>query len=188
VLGRHHELAPGGRLTLQDLTHTEMLLGLRTKKLHAALTLRPHPKEMRGLRFDLISRHAVGIICTAESPLAGLSTVRPSMVVNNELIVYRAKDFPEYHKWIAGILGGSLGGLMPIQECDDVLGVIAVVESGRGLAIVGEFITAVAGNRVRFVPFATKAHFLEVGLLYRSTGLSDETKKLIAACSDCKST
>jgi LysR family transcriptional regulator, benzoate and cis,cis-muconate-responsive activator of ben and cat genes len=188
VLGRHHELAPGGRLTLHDLTHTEMVLGLRTKKLHAALTLRPHPKEMRGLRFDLISRHAVGIICTVESPLVGLSTVRPSMVVNNELIVYRAKDFPEYHKWIAGILGVSLGGLMPIQECDDVLGVIAAVESGRGLAIVGEFITAVAGSRVRFVPFAPKAHFLEVGLLYRPTGLSDETKKLIAACSACKST
>jgi LysR family transcriptional regulator, benzoate and cis,cis-muconate-responsive activator of ben and cat genes len=84
----------------------------------------------------LVSRHAVGIICSAESPLAGLSTVRPSMVANNELIVYRAKDFPEYHKWIAGILGVSLGGLIPVQECDHVLGVIAAVEGGRGLAIV----------------------------------------------------
>jgi hypothetical protein len=54
------------------------------------------------------------------------------MVANNELIVYRAKDFPEYHKWIAGILGVSLGGLMPVQECDHVLGVIAAVEGGRG--------------------------------------------------------
>jgi DNA-binding transcriptional LysR family regulator len=84
----------------------------------------------------LVSRHAVEIICSAESPLAGLSTVRPSMVANNELIVYRAKDFPEYHKWIAGILGVSLGGLIPVQECDHVLGVIAAVEGGRGLAIV----------------------------------------------------
>jgi hypothetical protein len=57
------------------------------------------------------------------------------MVANNELIVYRAKDFPEY-KCIAGILGVSLGGLIPVQECDHVLGVIAAVEGGRGLAIV----------------------------------------------------
>jgi DNA-binding transcriptional LysR family regulator len=188
VLTSYHELAPGGRLTLQDLTHTEMLLGLRTKKLHAALTLRPHPKEMRGLRFEMISRHAAGIICAAESPLAGLSTVRPSMVTTGELITYRAMDFPEYHKWIAGILGVSRAKLIVVQECDDALGVIAAVESGRGLAIVGEFITAVSGNRVRFIPFASDAHFLEVGLLFRQSGLSGNAKRLVAACSACKST
>jgi LysR family transcriptional regulator, benzoate and cis,cis-muconate-responsive activator of ben and cat genes len=182
VLGRYHELAPGGRLTLQDLAHTEMLLGLRTKKLHAALTLRPNPREMRGLRFELVSRHTVGIICSLESPLAWLSTVQPSMVAENELVVYRAKDFLEYHKWIAGILGVSPGGLIAVQECDDVLGEIAAVESGRGFAIVGEFITAVARDRVRFVPFAAEDHFLEVGILYRRNGLTGNTKKLIEAC------
>jgi hypothetical protein len=41
----------------------------------------------RGLRFEMISRHEVGIICPAQSHLAGLSTVRPSMVATNELIV-----------------------------------------------------------------------------------------------------
>jgi LysR family transcriptional regulator, benzoate and cis,cis-muconate-responsive activator of ben and cat genes len=109
-------------------------------------------------------------------------------MATNELIVYRAKDFPEYHKWIAGILGVSPGRLIVAQECDDVLGVIGAVESGRGLAIVGEFITAVSGKRVRFVPFASKPHFLEVGLLYRQSGLSANTKRLIAACSACKRT
>src|SRR5215471_5280243 len=72
VLAKYHELARGGRITLQDLTHTEMLMGLKTKKLHAALTLRPREKEMRGLRFERISRHAVGIICPLKSPLAGM--------------------------------------------------------------------------------------------------------------------
>jgi LysR family transcriptional regulator, benzoate and cis,cis-muconate-responsive activator of ben and cat genes len=187
VLAKYHELAFGGRITLQDLTHTEMLLGLKTKKLHAALALRPRPKEMRGLRFEMVSQHAAGVICSADSPLARLSRVRPSMVAKNELIVYRAKDFPEYRKWIAEILGIGLGRLIVVHECDDVLGVIAAVESRRGLAIVGEFITPVTGNRVRFVPFASKPHFLEVGLLYRPSGLSENTKKLIVAGSACKS-
>jgi LysR family transcriptional regulator, benzoate and cis,cis-muconate-responsive activator of ben and cat genes len=187
VLAKYHELAPGGRITLQDLTHTEILLGLKTKQLHAALTLRPHNKEMRGLRFETISRHAVGIICPIKSPLAGADNVRPSIVASQELIVYRAQDFPEYHKWIAGILGIGVGTLIVAQECDDVLGIIAAVESGRGVAIVGEFITAVSGNRVSFVPFAAKTHFLEVGFLYRPNGLSKNTKRLIVACSTCKS-
>ena len=187
VLAKYHELAPGGRITLQDLTHTQILLGLKTKKLHAALTLRPRDKEMRGLRFETISRHAVGIICPLKSPLAEADQVRASTVVSQELIVYRAKDFPEYHKWIAGILGVSVEALVVAQECDDVLGVIAAVESGRGVAIVGEFIKAVSGDRVHFVPFASKTHFLEVGFLYRPAGLSENTKRLIAACSACKS-
>jgi LysR family transcriptional regulator, benzoate and cis,cis-muconate-responsive activator of ben and cat genes len=186
VLANYYDLAPGGRLTLHDLTHTEMLLGLKSKQLQAALTLRPNSREMRGLRFEMVSRHAVGIICSINHPLAGKSTVQPSTVAESELIVYRAQDFPEYHKWIAGILGVRPGKLTMAHECDDVLGVIAAVESGRGLAIVGEFITAVAGNRVRFVPFASKAHFLEVGLLYRPIGLNESAKKLIAACSGSK--
>ena len=37
VLCRYHELSPGARVTLHDLTHTEMLSGLRAGKLHAAL-------------------------------------------------------------------------------------------------------------------------------------------------------
>jgi DNA-binding transcriptional LysR family regulator len=187
VLAKYHELTPGGRITLQDLTHNEILRGLKTKKLHAALTLRPREREMRGLRFEMISRHRVGIVCSTESPFASTETVRPSSVTKRELIVYRANDFPEYHKWIAGILGVSIGTLLITQECDDVLGVIAAVESGRGVAIVGEFIIAVAGNRVQFIPFSSKAHFLEVGVLYRANGLSENTKKLIAACSVCKS-
>jgi DNA-binding transcriptional LysR family regulator len=186
VLAKYHVLAPGGRLTLHDLTHTEMLLKLKTKKLEAALTLRPNSKELRGLRFEMVSRHAVGIVCSLNHPLTAQSTVRPSAVANNELIVYRAQDFPEYHKWIARILGAKPDELIIAHECDDVLGVIAAAESGPGVAIVGEFITAVAGNRVRFIPFASKAHFLEVGLLYSLTGLAETTKKLIAACAASK--
>jgi LysR family transcriptional regulator, benzoate and cis,cis-muconate-responsive activator of ben and cat genes len=185
LLATYHQLVPGGRLTLQDLTHTEMLSGLQTKKLQVALTLRPRSKELRGLRFEMISRHRVGVICSLESPLAGLSAVQPSIIANNELIFYRAQDFPEYHQWVAEILGVSISALAVAQECDDVLGVVAAVESGRGVAIVGEFITAVAGNRVRFIPFASKPHFLEVGVLYRPHGLSESTKKLIAACTAC---
>src|SRR5258706_7605792 len=70
VLCRYHELSPGARLTLHDLTHTEMLSGLKAGKLHAALTIRPAAGEMRGLKFETIRRHPVGIICSNSSPLA----------------------------------------------------------------------------------------------------------------------
>ena len=71
---------------------------------------------------------------------------------------------------------------MIIQECDDVLSLVAAVESGRGLAVVGDFITAVVGDYVRFVPFTSGAHSLEVGLLYRQGRVGENVQKLVVAC------
>jgi LysR family transcriptional regulator, benzoate and cis,cis-muconate-responsive activator of ben and cat genes len=181
VLCRYHELSPGARITLHDLTNNEMLSAVRSGKLHAALIVRPYAKDMRGLKFESIHRHPVGIICSNSSPLARQSAVRPSVVATSELVVYRAKEFPEYHQWVSKILRVSKGRLNISQECADVLSVVAAVESGRGAAVVGEFITAVAGGRVRFVPFVSGTHFLEVGLLYRQSGLGENLKQLIAA-------
>jgi DNA-binding transcriptional LysR family regulator len=186
VLARYHELSPRAGVSLHDLTHTEMLSGLRAGKLHAALTIRPAAGEMRGLKFETIRRHPVGIICSNSSPLARQPAVRPSLVAMSELVVYRAREFPEYHQWVSKILRVSEGRLMVIQECADVLSVIAAVESGRGAAVVGEFITAVAGDRVRFVPFVSEAHFLEVGLLYRQGRVGENLRKVVAVCSASK--
>jgi len=182
VLSRYNELSPGARVTLDDLTHTEMLSRLRTGKLHAALTIRPPAGEMRGLKFETIRRHTMGIICSSSSPLARQSAVRPSVVARSELVVYRAREFPEYHYWVSKALRVSASRLMIIQECADALSVVAAVESGRGVAVVGDFMTALVGNRVRFVPFVTNAHFLEVGLLYRQGRVGENVQKLVAAC------
>src|ERR1700756_3163017 len=182
VLSQYHELSPGGRLTLHDLTHTEMLSGLKAGKLHAALTIRPAVGEMRGLKFETIRCHPVGIICSNSSPLARQPAVRPSLVAMSELVVYRAREFPEYHQWVSKIFKVSQSRLIIIQECADVLSVVAAVESGRGVAVVGEFIIAVAGDRVRFVPFVSGTHFQEVGLLYRQSLLSENIRKLVAVC------
>jgi len=182
VLARYHKLSPGAGVTLHDLTHTEMLSGLKAGKLHAALTIRPAAGEMRGLKFETISRHPVGIICSNSSPLAHQPAVRLSVVAMSKLVVYRAKEFPEYHKWVSKILRVSQGRLIIIQECADVLGVIAAVESGRGAAVVGKFITAVAGDRVRFVPLVSGAHFLEVGLLHRQGPVGENVRKLVSVC------
>jgi DNA-binding transcriptional LysR family regulator len=159
-----------------------MLSGLRSGKLHAALKIRTPAGTMRGLKFETIRRYPVGIICSNSNPLARQPAVRPSLVAMSELVVYRAREFPEYHQWVSHILRVSQGRLKIIQECADALSLIAAVESGRGAAVVGEFITAIAGDRVRFVPFVSGAHFLEVGLLYRQGRVGENVRKLVAAC------
>ena len=181
ILARYHELSPGARITLHDLSNVEMMSGLRAKRLHAALTVRPPSGEMRGLKFEAIRHHPPGIICSASSSFARQRAVRPSEVAASKLVVYRAKEFPEYHGWVSKVLGVSKARLVISEECSDVMSLVAAVQAGRGVAVVGDFITALAGDRVRFVPFISGAHFLEVGLLYRKSGLGENIGKFIAA-------
>ena len=152
ILARYHERSPGARITLHDLTNVEMRSGLRAKKLHAALTVRPPTGEMRGLKFEVIRHHPPGIICSPVSPLARQRAVRPSEVAGSKLVVYRAKNFPEYHGWVSKVLGVNKSRLVISEECSDVMSLMAAVQAGRGVAVVGDFITALAGDRVRFVP------------------------------------
>jgi len=181
ILARYHELSPGARITLHDLSNVEMMSGLRAKKLHAALTVRPPAGEMRGLKFEAIRHHLPGIICSPVSPLARQRAVRPPEVVGSKLVVYRANDFPEYHGWVSKVLGVSKSRLVISEECSDVMSLMAAVQAGRGVAVVGDFITPLIGDRVRFVPFVSGAHFLEVGLLYRKSDHDNGVKGLLAA-------
>lgn len=67
-----------------------------------------------------------------------------------------------------------------------MLSVVAAVEAGNDPAVVGEFTTAVAGDRVRYVPCVYKASFMDVGLLYRKSETAENVKKFIASSLDFK--
>jgi DNA-binding transcriptional LysR family regulator len=181
ILGLYHEIAPRARVTLHDLSLSEILVGVKAKNLDAGLTLRPKPREMRGVKFEPLRRYSVGIICAKSSPLAQLTAIRPSSVPTGNLIGYRAAEFPEYQQWVARVLGLTKKRVIINQECDGVLSLIAAVESGHAPAVVGEFTTAFAGSRIRYVPFISKPSFLDVGLVYRNGEAAENVKKLIAS-------
>lgn len=186
ILARYHEMSPGARITLHDLSNVEMMSGLRARRLHAALTVRPPAREMRGLKFETIRHHPAGIICSPVSPLARQSAVRASEIAGSNLVVYRAKDYPEYHAWVSKVLGVRKSRLVISEECSDVMSLMAGVQAGRGVAVVGDFITPLVGDRVRFVPFASRAHYLEVGLLYRKSDRDKGVKVFLAASLVCR--
>jgi DNA-binding transcriptional LysR family regulator len=70
ILSRYHEMVPGASVSLHDLSLSEILIGIKAKNLHAGLTLRPRPGEMRGVEFESLRRYSVGIICAKSCPLA----------------------------------------------------------------------------------------------------------------------
>ena len=188
ILGRYHALAPGTTITLHDLSLSEILAALRSGKLDAAVTLRPKAGEMRGLKFYALRRYSVGIICANFSPWATLKSICPGEVPMDKLVGYREADFPEYHEWVAGVLGVNPSRVRFVEECDGVLSMIAAVESGVASAVVGEFTKFIAGDRTRYVPFESKPSFMDVGLLYRKGQAQEKLEKLIVVSLGIKST
>jgi DNA-binding transcriptional LysR family regulator len=187
VLGRYHALASGMRITLHEMVHREMIAQVRSRRLHAALTIRPARAEIRNLRFDSIRQHRAGIICAHSHPFAGKSMVEPSAVRRLPMVTYRQGDFAEYRAWVLRVLNVAPDKLRVEQECDGVLSVIAAVESGRGIAVVGDFVTATAGSRVRYIPFTQTRHALDVGLVYRPTPpLGASLARLVEAGRACR--
>ena len=187
ILGRYHELAPGAAITLHDLSLSEILSGLKSGKLDAAVTLRPRPAEMRGAKFHALRRYSVGIICANGSPWAALKSICPSEVPMDRLVGYSESDFPEYHDWVAGVLGVNKSRVRIRHPCDGVLSLITAVQSAATPAVVAEFTKFVAGDRITYIPFESKASFMDVGLLYRRSQPQKKLQKLIAVSLDVKS-
>ena len=101
------------------------------------------------------------------------------------LVGYQIEDLPEYYQIVSKVIGVPAERLKVREQCDGPVSLVAAVESGRAPAVVGQFIVAIAGNRVKFIPFS-KTPRLEVGILYRRTGLSDRAKMFIEACRTSK--
>jgi LysR family transcriptional regulator, benzoate and cis,cis-muconate-responsive activator of ben and cat genes len=181
ILRCYHEMNSGSPATLHDLSLSQILAGLKGDKLDAGLTLRPKPREMRSFKFQMLRRYTVGIIISVTSPLAKLPSIYPSKIPINRLVGYREDEFPEYHQWAAKVLGIRKSRVRMRHECDGVISLIAAVEGSDSCAVVGEFTGILAGERVRYVPFASPAHFMDVGLLTRRKETSESVQRLSAA-------
>jgi LysR family transcriptional regulator, benzoate and cis,cis-muconate-responsive activator of ben and cat genes len=182
VLCRYQELAPRARVTFHDLNQAGMVLGLHRRTLDAAITIRPRPAEMRGLKFESIRRYRLGIICSELSTWCKHKSLPPKALIGASLVGYQIEDFPEYYEIISKVIGVKVGRLKVRQQCDGAVSLVAAVESGRAPAVVGEFILGIAGNRVRFIPFSGGASRAQVGILYRQSGLSERAKVFLEAC------
>jgi LysR family transcriptional regulator, benzoate and cis,cis-muconate-responsive activator of ben and cat genes len=182
VLCRFQELAPRARVTFHDLNQAGMVLGLHRRTLDAAMTIRPRPAEMRGLKFESVRRYRMGIICSESSPWSKHKSLPPKALVGVSLVGYQIEDFPEYYQIVSKLLGVTAGRLKVRQQCDGAVSLVAAVESGRAPAVVGEFILGIAGSRVKFIPFSGGMPHVQVGILYRHSGFSERAKVFVDAC------
>ena len=169
---------PRVRVLLHDLTTEEMLGRLRARKMDVALTIRPCPKQSRGLRFQALAQYPICVAVTHKHPFARLRSVSPAQAARENFVAYTRVDYPEYLAQLEHLFGSHL---QIVEEHDGATSLIAAVESGRGIAMVPSCMACLAGQRLKLIPVEPPPEPLVVGAICRSVPLTAVQEKFIAA-------
>ena len=180
VLRELKKRTPAVRVTLHDLTSPEMLAGLGTGRLDAALMMQPTRAAVRGLTFEKLRTYAIAAAVAPEHRFAKRRTVALKALLTEPLVAYSRVEYPDYHKFLARIVGPAAKHLHIAEECDSGMSLIAAIESGKGVAITAAVLAETAGRRLRFVPLTPAPAPAVVGIAYRKGDVRGATGALVA--------
>ena len=172
---------PNVRVSLHDLSTEEMLAQLGEKKLQVALTVRPSPKLLRGLKSEELARYAMCVAVAPKHPLAKSKFVSLEQIAREPLIAYSRKDYPEYHTMLEKLFAPVGGKPRIAGEHDSVTSLIAAVESGRGFALVPECLVCMVGARLKLISLRNGPPQLLVCAIWREDSDSELAKQFVAA-------
>ena len=174
-------LAPNSRVKLHDLSTEEMFTRLHDGKLDAALMLRPSRARLRGLHFDPLVQSRIFVAVPPDHPLARERSVKLSCLAKESFIAYDHAAYPEYLEDLRQVFEST--GIRPslVEEHDGVSSLITDIAAGRGIALVPETISNLAGSRLRLVPLRPALKPITIGII-RRTG---EGASLLATFVDC---
>lgn len=170
---------PKVKVVLHDMTGGEMIDGLNNGSLDIALIVKPSEKAARGLNVEVLRQYRSGIAIPPGHRFTGKNSVTIKEVLAEPLVVYSAKDYPDYHEMLESLLGKALRSLRIVEECDGAMSLITAVESGRGVAIASESLCCVAGHRIGFVPLSPAPAPMSVCMAWRKGVLTAVNQRFI---------
>ena len=179
ILHAYQSEAPGVRMVLNDLTTGEMVRGLRSGKLHAALMVQSSPKEAHGLVFEELCRYPICVALPHGHRFARGKTIALANLVRERLVAYSRAEYPEYHDLLASLFVPT--GAKPViaEEHDGATSLMAAVEAGRGLAIVPSSLACLAGPRLRVLELRPAPAPLVVGVAYARRKLNPTSERFV---------
>lgn len=181
VLNAFHQLAPGIRVTLHDLSTQGEFDGLRQRQLQAALTVGTGAWSAGGLEFEPLHRYPMCLAVSPNNPLVNKKRVTMAEAAQFPWLAYGKVEYPEYHEALDSC--STATGFKPtiVEEHDSFTSLLAAIEIGRGVAMLSSSMGLLAGGRVKLIPLHPAPPPLVVGIAYDAAQLSVAGKKFIEA-------
>jgi DNA-binding transcriptional LysR family regulator len=170
ALAEFRRAAPGVALRLHDLAGNELWSGLREGALELAVSSRPQDDSMAGLKFELLRTYPIGVAMAPSHPLARKREVSQAALAAQTLVVFRRREYTDYHRMLRRVFGPSLARMRIGAECDGAGTLFTELESGEGVAVLPQVFAKVAGPRLRFRALTPAPPLLEVGIITAEDG------------------
>ena len=141
--------------------------------------MQPSKQAARGVTFEELRTYRITIAVPPDHPFARRRAAAVADVLAERIVAYSRKEYPDYHEFLARIMGSAVKKLRFSEECDSGMSLIAAVESGKGVAITSSILADTAGRRLRFVPLTPAPPPAVVGISYRAVGLTPLARKFV---------
>lgn len=163
---------PQVRIKLHDLSTEEMLSGIREAKLQLAFLVRPNAGMLRGLHFEQLTRDTMCLAAPPPHRLAQLDSVALKQGLQEPLVIFSRKEYPEYYEYLEGLLAPLKLKPNIAEEHDSAASLIAAIESGAGVGILPFTFSCSSGPRLKFVPLSPKPPPISIGAVWPGSGPS----------------
>ncbi|HEY1083389.1 MAG TPA: LysR substrate-binding domain-containing protein [Prosthecobacter sp.] len=181
VLKAFERIRPDVKVRLHDLSFPEMLTGLRTGKLQAALMMQPVKAALKGLCFEPLVSYPVMAAVPLKHAWARCRSVTPADILAGPMVAYSRVDYPDYQDFLVRRLGPAVRRKVFAEECDGGMSLIAAVESGKGGAVVASVFAWTAGKRLKLVPILPAPPAAVVGAAWVEGERNPAIEALLAA-------
>lgn len=152
------------RVILHDMSSAEEIAGLTNRQLDLALIVRVISKPILKVRFEKLCEFSVGLLVPRNHPMARRKRVSLGDVRGQPLVGYSRREYPDYHRWISGVLAPARIRPMLTLECDGAHSLITAIKSGHGIAVAADVYQTLSAGSLVHVPFHPPARPLELGI------------------------
>jgi DNA-binding transcriptional LysR family regulator len=177
---------PGVSVDLSTMPTQDMLRGLRSGGLDVALLRYVSPENFQGLSVEELGTYPFRVASHKKHRFARLRAVPMSEVAKQPIVAFSRQQYPDYHVLLARLLLPYNRSLNIVEEYESVPTVIAAVEAGRGIAIVNQSMSRIAGERVVLCPLKPAPEPARYVLAYRKEGVSPAIASFVKTASAAK--
>ncbi len=165
------QVHPKARVDLFDMTSTEMLDALQKGTLDLVITV-PPMKELPDVAWTVVQEQNWRVAMPRQHPLVKQSTISPSAMNDQRLVVYNQKEYPDYWALISAFFREHKINARIASECDGLTSLISAVDAGLGMALVVEHTACLIPDRVVMRPLDPQPAPLPIsaGVLDRQQG------------------
>jgi DNA-binding transcriptional LysR family regulator len=172
---------PHVSVDLREETSRAMLRGLRDRTLDVALTVAISPRDFEGLAVESLGAHPVRVAVNRKHRFARLREVPLREVAREPIVAFTRSEHPEAYAGVLKILAPYTRSPKIVEEYDSFTSLIAAVEAGRGVALIVQIMSLIAGDRLVLRPLKPAPPQLPIAMAYRKDGISAATAAFLAA-------